>query len=241
MTGFLNRLSGFATGSPVSGAARLALPPRFAPASAAQVLAPDRGETDWIALDNTAPVSESHAESGFEHKIHGWESVSFSAPAERKETRPAAPEVVVPVKATLLRQTADRGFEIPVESTAEPMTAVPSVKPPVHVTAAVIRNAATIPRLAAIEISSAVSAAARTTTNVAPTLQDTRVAPLNPDILASRPQAARNDPPVYVTIDRIDVRVAPPAKPAVPPTHARRTASVSLSDYLRGNDRGGRP
>ena len=63
----------------------------------------------------------------------------------------------------------------------------------------------------------------------------TRAAPLSDAVIAGRPSAVREQGPViHVTIDRLDVRAAAPAKAPVTPQRPRPQPAVSLSDYLRG-------
>lgn len=55
----------------------------------------------------------------------------------------------------------------------------------------------------------------------------------------ARPAAA-DPPPIHITIDRIDVRAAAPARAATPPKARPAASSVSLADYLRSADPGAR-
>jgi hypothetical protein len=238
MTGFLDRLAGFATGSPVAGVARIALPSRFAPVSSAVFPKRDIDETDRTsiaakAIEQGRPVraGESAAHESAPVRLP---EVSKDSPrqtahiAARLDASPAFPErrsspnephppfgKQRPAASSMLTPARDRAADSK-GSAAQAFTRLAPENPlrietPVRGTAVPVREASLA-----------------------------NAAPLNPDVLSHRPQAAHNTtPPVYVTIDRIDVRVAPVAK-TVPQARTRRPASQSLSEYLRGPERGGR-
>jgi len=236
MTGFLNRLAGFATGSPAPGAARIALPPRFAPSPMGPIQPHDLPPADSIAVMTAA--FEPHTESRWEHETRR-EPAPIVAVAQRDRRQAEASETAIASDTPILHRTNRRSIE---ESPALAMASASAPTAELRVAKEAPPNTPAVPRLAplldvAMRQQSPAHAAVATS---APQPHNIR-APLHADVLASRAAAPRNDPPVYVTIDRIDVRVAPAAKPAATPARERRAASLSLSDYLRGGERGGRP
>jgi len=238
MTGFLNRLSGFAVRSPAPGAARISLPPRFAPGPAMPVQERGVEQANPIAAMN--PLSESSAESGFD-RTPRKEPDSILSGARPGTSQPGAEGTAttsdVSISGRNRRPARESAAPMMPNATASMSDALAELR----VAREALLGAAAMPRVGPgshLALRPQPPALAPTAVSV-PQQQDIR-APLAADVLASRPQPSRNDPPVYVTIDRIDVRVAPPAKPAAAQPRPRRAASLSLSDYLRGSGREGR-
>jgi hypothetical protein len=233
MSGFLDRLAGLATGRPVEGAARVALPPRFAPVSSAALPNVELATTDDVSVAPKSPVHVAENAATDAAKVRPLEesreasfqaarvTARIDASPVRLENRPAPAEppraVVTPKTGVALPQQPPRARAAQ-ESSASMWGARPSedpsrIHPPLRASAITARGP---------EISNR--------------------APLNPDMLATRPQAAHahNVPtPIHVTIDRIDVRVAAPAKTAPAKTRVRRGPSQSLAEYLGSSQRGG--
>jgi hypothetical protein len=227
MSGFLDRLAGLATGRPVEGGARVALPSRFAPVSSAPLPNVEFATTDDVSAAPKSPVHvaenaatvrplEESREASFQA---AFVTARIDASPVRLENRPAPAEppraVVTPKMGVTIPQQPPRSRAVQ-ESSASMLGPRPPedpsrIHPPLRASAIAARGA---------EISNR--------------------APLNADILTTRPQAAHNvPPPIHVTIDRIDVRVAAPAKTAPAQTRVRRGPSQSLAEYLGSSQRGG--
>jgi hypothetical protein len=218
--GLLGDLANMALGQRSLGAARVALPPRFAPRPAlleqsaeATLEAAEKGRETAVApaaarsvLGRTAPLGAIPAAEG-----HGQppnpEPISFKADIHVDST--PSPE----------QPLSGRRLPRPPLPAATPPLIVPHDDQP-------SRDAAppAIDRAVAAPL---VSRRASTTS---------LAAPLSPSARAARtpssPQATPAPTIVHVTIDRIDVR-APAASPSLVPTkRARPQPAVSLADYL---------
>lgn len=214
MTGLLQNLARLGRGEPIAGAARVALPPRFAaPARTDGVPMPeawpDKGQAraSWqpalpATMSRDDPVTEPQALRQMEAESDDTESTPRPAVKPAVAARPIQSNVTPP------KSPAD--FVLPV---------APRDPPPIRYRREEAAHDALRPRDEAV-------------TPPAP--------PLGQAALASQVQRRREMPPVIkVTIDRIDIRSPEPPRTAraVKPVPK---PSVSLSDYLRRPGPGGR-
>jgi hypothetical protein len=228
MTGFLDRLAGFATRSPVAGTARVALPSRFAPA----VPSADHPETARAGIA-AIPAEQKRPVRAAQSAAHEF------APRRVLEESPRSP-----LETARVDVSPARG-----ESRSEPTEPQRTAMTPKPAAARVLARARD-QAVARQESAARVDTGAATQNPLrieapAPAIPvrepaQANAAPLSADAVSHRPQPANNaPPPVYVTIDRIDVRVTPVPK-TTPPARARRAPGQTLSEYLRGPERGGR-
>jgi hypothetical protein len=211
MSGFLARLARQALGEPVPGAARLALPPRFAAGKAADVPLKADAAAWPMAGAGTSPLpanppqravrstpsNRQPAGTGRETRLR---QPDLSTPAGDPDRRDPAP-----VEASRLRQDdplPTTGRQAPQKTPSAASAALP---PPSAPTSPVVPG------------------------RVAPA----RPAPIGQAALAVRIPVHRDARPVVtVTIDRIEVRAprAPPAQAI--PRRAPREPAEALADYL---------
>jgi hypothetical protein len=212
MTGLLQNLARLGRGEPIAGAARVALPPRFA--------APVR--TDNASMLETWPAegqpSPPQTPIGRTAEDHPRIAAQSPQPAETEPDHAEAPLRPAAKAAAVIR---------PVQSN----TAPPG--PPAHVAPSVAPRE--LPAMAAAR-----ETVVRETLRVRNETATQPAPPLGEAVLAGQAQRRYETPPVIkVTIDRIDIRSPEPpratraVKPASKP-------SVSLSDYLRRPGSGGR-
>lgn len=206
MTGHLQILARIGRGEPIAGAARAALPPRFA--------APVRGDDAQM--------------------LEAWqdEQQPGAAPDPATPDTNAADEHVAALPPQRSARVAPEDAQSPLRIATESDTAAQPIlsrevpPPPSADTAATPREPA---RLTQPHEATA-REAPRRANEAAATLS---AAPLGQAVLASQVPRRREAPPVIkVTIDRIDIRSPEPPRPA----RAARPApkpSVALSDYLR--------
>jgi hypothetical protein len=197
----------------------------------------DLPPTDSIA--GMTAASAPHSESRLEHETRREPAPIVSA-AQRGRPQPAASETAIVSDTPILHRANRRSTE---ESPAPAMASAsaPVTKADLRVAKEAPPNTAAPRRAPLLDVALRPQSPAHAAVAISASQPHNIRAPLHADVVASRAAAPRNAPPVYVTIDRIDVRVAPAAKPAATPARERRAASLSLSDYLRGGERGGRP
>jgi hypothetical protein len=231
VTGFLNHLAGMALGDVMPGAARVALPPRFAVPQAAPAIPPEE-----VAPDDPVAVpklSQPEAPRPW-GTTRGPDILNSSVLPGRPVERSAVPTPSVGnVTVNLPRQNAPPATEF-VRATipdllpkpvAAPRDILPAAKP-VTVTRA---HPPAAPQALALPRQAPAAKARRD------------AAPLSKAAVASRVSSAREAPPViHVTIDRIDVRAPETVKAGAAPKPARRKPTISLGDYLRRGNGGGR-
>jgi hypothetical protein len=212
MTGLLQNLARLGRGEPIAGAARVALPPRFAGPtrtddSPVRETWPDEGQplaSPQAAMPDSAnaddPVTEAQA---LQHK-------RAEPDQEKAPLRPAAK-----IAAALPRQPNDASS-----------ISIGDAAPPV-----VSRDPQHMPNPLNVAAPDAPQSRNEAATPPAP--------PLGQAVLASQAQRRRETPVIKVTIDRIDIRSPEPSRAARAVKPAPKP-SVSLSDYLRRPGPGGR-
>ncbi|EJN07229.1 hypothetical protein PMI42_07941 [Bradyrhizobium sp. YR681] len=213
MRGLLQNLAHLGRGEPIPGAARVALPPRFA----APVRNDDRPQLETWSGEGQRPVPPQTA-------MH-----DVAADGPRTEAHPPQ-HIKVESDSTesLLRPTTKTEAAVrPVHSNEAPSG------PPADTALPVAPHHP--PRVAQpreVAVPDTLRPPHEATTPPAP--------PLGQAVLAGQAQRRRETPPVIkVTIDRIDIRSPEPPRP----TRSVRPApqpSVSLTDYLRRPGPGGR-
>ena len=232
MTGFVDRLAAMALGTPQPGAARVALPARFLPPSGGAPF----DQADASPGDDPAPIPQpwpsatpqvspcpitaqiSPPRRAPANAAH--DGGTFTRTVEVAVARPGI-ETRSPLHRPVTASSAPARENIEAAPAAMPRTAPrPAAAPaPRDLTPAHLRPVAPI-----------LSAADRTVPS----------APLSDVSVASRIAQPRDERPVvHVTIDRIDVRAPPAAKPEPTARRARPQPAVSLTEYLRG-ERGSR-
>jgi hypothetical protein len=213
MTGLLQNLARLAHGEPIAGAARVALPPRFA--------GPTRTDD--------APVRETWPDEG----------QALASPQAAMPDATNAGDPVTEAQAPQHKRAEPDQEKAPLRLAAKIAAALP--RPPDDASSISLGDAAppTVSRdphrmmnPLNVAVQDAPQSRNEAATSPAP--------PLSQAVLASQAQRRPETPPVIkVTIDRIDIRSPEPpraartAKPAPKP-------SVSLSDYLRRPGPGGR-
>lgn len=213
MTGLLQNLARIGRGEPIPGAARVALPPRFA--------APPRNDDapmhETIQDERQTPASSPAAlpnMTGADDPATGVQAPQRRQMEPDNEAAPLRLEVKAATAQPL--QSTDAPSRSPVDA---PLPAAPRDPPRgTQPRDTVLRDT---PRL-------------RNEAATPPAL------PLGQTVLASQAQRRRETPPVIkVTIDRIDIRSPEPPRAARAVKPAPKP-SVSLSDYLRRPGPGGR-
>ncbi len=232
--GFLGDLAGIALGQGPAGAARVALPARFAPRAA------PLDEARTLSLE---PMARAEADAvPAAARSAAPEPVTVETVAMPDGARPASPlqphrpdiadriNVAPLSEPAMARQgpaTAQHGSAAPLAQATMPIagTARRPTSPPGEV--APLSAPPTKP-------------AASTGDAPKPAATPTPAAPLSASARAARAPSPEVPAPtiVQVTIDRIDVRAAAPPSPA-PARRTRPQPSVSLSDYLSGQARRG--
>jgi hypothetical protein len=232
VTGFVDRLAAMALGTPQPGAARVALPPRFLPPSGAAPF----DQPDTLPGDDPAPVPQPPRSA-----------------KPQISPRPITAQISPPRSAAHDAGTLTRTVEVaaarPRVETASPLHPLATASSPaeggnLEAAPAAMPPAPPVTRMAPRP---AAAPAPRDLTParlrpVAPILSAAdRIAPPLSDVsVASRIAQPRDERPVvHVTIDRIDVRAPPAAKPEPTARRARPQPAVSLTEYLRG-ERGSR-
>jgi hypothetical protein len=212
MTGLLQNLARLGRGEPVAGAARVALPPRFA--------AP-------VRTDN-APLLETWPNEGRSSPPQTTTSVATANQPRMTAQAPQPAEAradntEAPVRPAFKTAAMTRPVQSNAAPPAPPIDAAPIVAP---------RNPQAMAPARETVVRETLRVRNETATQPAP--------PLGEAVLAGQAQRRYETPPVIkVTIDRIDIRSPEPpratraVKPASKP-------SVSLSDYLRRPGSGGR-
>ncbi|RXT36541.1 hypothetical protein [Bradyrhizobium betae] len=213
MTGLLQNLARLGRGEPIAGAARVALPPRFAgpvqignapmletwPDEGQALAPPQAAMPDSTNADD--PVTEAQAP---QHK-----------PAE-PDQETASLRLVTKIAAALPRQSND-AQSISLGDAAPPVAS---------------RDSQRMTNPLNVAVQDAPPSRNEAATPLAP--------PLGQAVLAGQAQRRRETPPVIkVTIDRIDIRSPEPPRSARTVKPAPKP-SVSLSDYLRRPGPGGR-
>jgi len=245
VTGFVDRLAGMALGTPQPGAARVALPPRFLPPSAAGPL----DQVDALPGDDPMPLPRSLPPAATQvspRLFTAQVSPPRSAPATATHdggittgtVDVALPQARIATPAPLPHSTAPA----PAAETGS-VESAPMMPPALPLTRTAIDTRAA-PRSDAPPTPLEPTYARARVHPVASILPaaDRRVpsAPLSRVSVASRIAQPRDErPAVHVTIDRIDVRAPAAAKSEPTARRARPQPAVSLTEYLRG-ERGGR-
>ena len=212
MTGLLQNLARLGRGEPIAGAARIALPPRFA--------APIR--TDNASTLETGPAEgeSSPPQTTIGSTVTEHPRIAAQAPqsAEARADNTEAPVHPAFKTAAMAR---------PVQSNAAPPA------PPTDAALMVApRNPPAMAPARETVVRQTLRVRNETATPPAP--------PLGEATLAGQAQRRRETPPVIkVTIDRIDIRSPEPPR-ASRNVKPASTPSVSLSDYLRRPGSGGR-
>jgi hypothetical protein len=229
--GFLDYLAGMALGAKPAAAARPSLPSRFAssaiggweqrfdaaeeagPATngARDRQAPDHG-TAWMET----PVAFTQARNGQALEKSPLRALPLRAEAHASEFPSNREGLARPLPSQLLIDSADEA-------------------PPVTGLSLPIANRSAVPSQPTPTAISRPTPPPRMPLEVPPARLVTRAAPLTDAAVAGRTMSVREEGPViHVTVDRLDVRAAVPAKAAAEPQRARPLPAVSLSDYLRG-------
>jgi len=221
---FLAHLVGMALGSPSPGAARLSLPPRFAQAQAATIETsalsetPEQPAAAGSALaSHTTDANLGLARSDQPHQTRG-------APIDYPPAGDPSPQVALPLRAlnaAIPSVLKDLPPTREANATAFHNFAAPQARPQssgvVAPTLAPAGDAGTAKPPGAR--SSPLSAATMGARNVSPNLER---------------------PIINVTIDRLELRAPSSPKPNPEPRRAMAQPTLSLSEYLRGTDSGGR-
>jgi hypothetical protein len=225
MSGFLANLAALASGTPQPGAARLALPARFAASDAVQPVVEEVATTTQAADMQPDVPSTGTRVTGGDTPLPGHRT---RLPSVEQVTRPAA-DPLSPQQQTSRPSSERRAVaETPARRPA------PSGHDLSARTDASAEQSVSMPPLHPREDQSAQPAASlqRALPARAPV---THPAPLSEAAVAGRTTADRGMRPiVHVTIDRIDVRAPREASKAGPaPRRAKPESSVSLADYLK--------
>ncbi|MET4347225.1 MULTISPECIES: hypothetical protein [Bradyrhizobium] len=214
MTGLLQNLARIGRGEPIPGAARVALPPRFA--------APPRNDD--------APVHETTQDE---------RQTPASSPAALPNMT-GADDPATGVQAPQRRQREPDNEGAPLRLEAK----VAAAAQPLQSTDALLRSPVDAPLPAAPRDPLRGRQPRDTVLRETPRPRNEAVTPpalpLGQTVLAGQAQRRRETPPVIkVTIDRIDIRSPEPPRAARAVKPAPKP-SVSLSDYLRRPGPGGR-
>ncbi|MGH8445496.1 MAG: hypothetical protein ACREVL_09515 [Solimonas sp.] len=226
MSGFLANLAALASGTPQPGAARLALPARFA-ASNAVLPVVEEVATTTQAADIQPDVSSAGTRvtegdtplPGHRTRAPSVEQVTRPAAdplsAQQQTSRPSSSERQAVAEISARRPAlSSHDLSARTDASAEQPVSMPPLHPREDYSA---QPAAPLQRAIPARASA------------------THPAPLSEAAVAGRTTADRGVRPiVHVTIDRIDVRApreAPRATPA--PRRAKPESSVSLADYLK--------
>jgi hypothetical protein len=213
MTGLLQNLARLGHGEPIAGAARVALPPRFA--------APV--QTDNAPMLETWP-DERQQPAPPQTAIHGLAADHPRTAAQAPRSIEAEPG---DAESPLRPAAKSAGVARPVQSNAAPPGSPDASAQPVA------------PRDPP-SIAHPHDAAVHDTPRLRNEAATPPTPPLGHAVLASQAQRRRETPPVIkVTIDRIDIRSPEPPRAARTVKPAPKP-SVSLSDYLRRPGPGGR-
>jgi hypothetical protein len=236
MTGFLGQLAAMALGANSASAARVSLPSRFA--SPAPL--PGIGEQGFSEVERSEPVSvvvppvpqrgtapsdapASVSERRPEEKLPE-EAPAPTPPYQREPTPRLVARAATPPLAPQQRADREQGMRQHIGIPA-PVADRPAAR-------------ATGPSAPLLLLPQIARGAPGTPTAQRPA---TPTAPLSEGAVAGRALPPRAQAPViHVTIDRLDVRAAAPAKSAAPARRPRPEPAVSLADYLRDGARGGR-
>lgn len=227
--GLLGDLAGMALGERPAGAARVVLPPRFAPRSTpleageiASLETPIQDETPTrpAAAPPTAArsaIEESTTIQPVTRPVEHRGSEQRTVPDLGHPPPPLEPlvaervQIAASVQATMSHARTMHRHDGPTGSKALPSAPI------------------TLP---------AISAPATSKQGPGPV----PFAPLSAPAVASRAQSPADPAPtvINITIDRIDVRASAPSRPATAPAaRPRPQPSVSLADYLAGQGRRG--
>jgi hypothetical protein len=224
MSGFLANLAALASGIPRSGAARLALPARFAASNAQPIVEevaatmqatgvqPDVPATGTRVTDGDTPLPRRRASAPRVEQVTPPAADPSSPQLQTSHPSPERHAVMeTPVRWPVLSR---HELSARTDASAEQ----PVSMPPLH-----LREDHSAQPAAPLQRASPARAPA------------THPAPLSEAAVAGRATAERGmQPIVHVTIDRIDVRApreAPKAGPA--PRRTKPESSVSLADYLK--------
>jgi hypothetical protein len=214
MTGLLQNLAHIGRGEPIPGAARVALPPRFA-----------------------APARSDHTP-----RLETWpgDGQPSAPPHAAIPVATTADDPIAESQASPRMQVGSDDEEPPLRFAAKVVTAAQ----PIRSNGAPSRSAADAVLPEAPRDSARVNHQREAAERHAPFRDEatapTSAAPLGQAVLAGQAQRRRETPPVIkVTIDRIDIRSPEPPRAARAVKPAPKS-SVSLSDYLRRPGPGGR-
>jgi hypothetical protein len=213
MTGLLQSLARLGRGEPIAGAARVALPPRFA--------GPTR--------TNDAPMRETWPDEG-QALASPLAAMPDSTDADDPVTETQAPQHKRPEpdqEKAPLRLATKIAAALPRQSNDASSISLGDAAPPVA-----SHDSQRMTNLLNVAVQDAPQSRNEAATPPAP--------PLGQAVLAGQAQRRRETPPVIkVTIDRIDIRSPEPPR-AVRTARPAPKPSVSLSDYLRRPGPGGR-
>jgi hypothetical protein len=242
VTAFLHRLADMALGNPAPGAARVSLPPTFAPPAVADM----SHRLDTAPEDDRArvPAAQPPAASQFSTSRNERATVLRGSDSLARAANDEVPHWTS-VRA-LPRSGSPSGMQAPptpMKQDARVKLPSPGMMSAPEVVRASARDASPAPGRAPTAASA--DHPAPRGTDAQPILRSlpaeiARAAPLSDAAVASRGNPRDDRPAINVTIDRIDVRSPATAKSGPTPRRARPEPTVSLSEYLRRNAPGGR-